>query len=145
MSHAYRGRCHCGNLSLTFESGKTPAELGVRACGCSFCRPRGARSASDNAGRVSFRVEDEATLQRYRFGERTADFLVCRTCGAYMGAMFADDDGSAYATLNSRFFENADAFPEGGQHVDYAAEDAEAKRARRRKVWTPVAEFRVGD
>ena len=144
MSNLFRGRCHCGNLSVSFETEKTPATLGVRSCKCSFCGPRSARSASDNAGRVSIRVKDEAALSRYRFGEKTADFLVCRTCGAYMGATFADDDGRAYATLNSRFFENADEFPAIGAHVSYAAEDAAAKRARRRRLWTPVAEFRIG-
>jgi hypothetical protein len=144
MTNRFEGRCHCGNIALSFETEKTPETLGVRSCGCGFCAPRNARSASDNAGRVAIRVRDQSELSRYRFGEHTADFLICRTCGAYMGAMFTDDDGQAYATLNSRFFTRADEFPERGAHVSYATEDAAAKRARRRQVWTPVVEFRVG-
>ena len=144
MTELFEGRCHCGNLSVRFETGKTPESLGVRSCTCGFCGPRAARSASDNDGRAAIRVREADQLSRYRFGEGTADFLVCRTCGAYMGAMFTDDDGQAFATLNSRFFARADEFPERGAHVAYEAEDAAAKRARRRKVWTPVAELRVG-
>lgn len=144
MTNRFESRCHCGNIELSFETEKTSESLGVRSCTCSFCGPRNARSISDNAGRVEIRVKDEAELSRYRFGERTADFLVCRTCGAYMGAMFTDDDGRAYATVNSRFFARADEFPERGAHVSYAAEDAAAKRARRRHLWTPVKAFTAG-
>jgi len=144
MRNRFESRCHCGNIELSFETEKTPESLGVRSCTCGFCGPRNARSASDNDGRVSIRVRDESLLSRYRFGERTADFLICRTCGAYMGAMFTDDGGQAYATVNSRFFARADEFPERGAHVSYASEDAAAKIARRRLVWTPVAAFTVG-
>lgn len=144
MPELFRGRCHCGNIEVTLESEKSPAALGVRACGCSFCAPRGARSASDNAGRATIRVADAAALSRYRFGEGTADFLICRVCGAYMGATFADDDGRAYVTLNSRFFARAAEFPAAGAAVAYDGESAEAKRARRRRLWTPLVDFRLG-
>ena len=144
MTNLLRGRCHCGNISLVLETEKTPETLAVRACGCSFCSSRGARSTSDNGGKVRFEVKDEDQLSRYRFGLRTADFLVCRTCGAYMAAMFTDEDGRVYATLNSRHFERAVEFPTAGEAVSYEGETAEAKHQRRRKLWTPVAEFSTG-
>lgn len=144
MTNRFDGRCHCGNISLVFETERPIQDLGVRACGCSFCSARGARTTSDNAGRVSIAVKDEAELSRYRFGLMTADFLICRTCGAYMGAMFTDENGQAYATLNSRHFERAAEFPDAGAPVSYDGETAEGKRERRRKLWTPVAEFRIG-
>ena len=144
MRNAFESRCHCGNLSLVFETDKAADELQLRACGCSFCGARGARTTSDNAGRVTIAVRDEADLSRYRFGLATADFLVCRSCGAYMGAMFTDDDGQAYATVNSRYFLRQAELPEAGRAVSYDGETADDKRQRRRRLWTPVAEIRLG-
>jgi len=144
MTNRFDGRCHCGNISLSFETEQPTEALAVRACGCSFCSARGARTTSDNAGKVRISVKDESQLSRYRFGLMTADFLVCRSCGAYMASMFTDEDGQAYATLNSRYFERGDEFPPAGRHVSYDGETAEDKRRRRRRLWTPVSEFRAG-
>ncbi len=36
MRHS--GRCHCGALSVTFETARDPAETPLRSCVCSFCR-----------------------------------------------------------------------------------------------------------
>jgi hypothetical protein len=93
------GGCHCGNLALTFETARAPGELAVRACGCSFCRRHSVRAVSDPRGRVEFVVQDPLRLNRYRFVLGTAQFLVCRTCSVYVGALMADG-GSAYATVN---------------------------------------------
>src|SRR4029077_2060580 len=76
-----------------------PAVWQIRACQCRFCRRHAARTTSDPAGRVSFRIREEAALARYRFGLRTADFLVCRNCGVYVGAVLTSSRGQ-FATLN---------------------------------------------
>jgi len=34
----HRGGCHCGNLRVTLRLTQEPAEMHLRACGCSFCR-----------------------------------------------------------------------------------------------------------
>jgi len=141
---AYRVRCDCGNIEMTFETAKTPEALGVRACDCSFCAARNGRSISDPDGRVHIRVRDAAMLSRYRFGLKTADFLVCRECGAYTGAYFPDDDGRAYAIVSANYLEKPHGFTQEARHVDYHAETADQRRARRRIRWTPVASFTEG-
>ena len=141
---AYNVRCDCGNIEITFETAKTPEELGVRACDCSFCAARRGRSVSDPDGHVAIHVHDAAKLSRYRFGLKTADFLVCRDCGAYTGAYFPDDGGRAYAIVSANFMAKPHGFTQAARHVDHHAETADERRARRRIRWTPVASFTEG-
>src|SRR5918997_5262358 len=103
----FTGGCHCGNISFAFETEKTTSQLDVRACDCSFCTRHGGRTTTDPQGSVRFTVRDRAKLNRYRFGLRTADFLICAECGAYVGAVISED-GRAYATLNVNVFDERD-------------------------------------
>jgi hypothetical protein len=132
------GGCHCGNLELTFETGRGPAELTVRACGCSFCRRHGVRTVSDPQGRIEFVVHDPAQLNRYRFGLGTAEFLVCRICGVYVGAVMAAM-GSAYAIANVNALETPEVFGTAAVPVSYDGESAAERQARRQARWTPAA------
>ena len=132
----YSGQCHCGALSVTFESAHEAGALPVRACGCSFCRSHGARTMTDPEGQARITVDPEALL-RYRFSLGTADFLVCNRCGVYLGAYF-DDGEAAYATLNVNAFEARAEFVGGGAPTDYDNEDAAGRMARRRQRWTPA-------
>ena len=75
----YRGACHCGAVRAEYE---TQAPVRLRHDGCSFCASRGVKSASDAKG--SLRIEADGRLIRYRFGHRTADFLICPACGTYV-------------------------------------------------------------
>lgn len=75
----YRGACHCGVVSAEYETNE-PVRL--RADGCSFCTSRGVKSASDPEGRLSLTASKRLT--RYRFGHKTADFLICPDCGTYV-------------------------------------------------------------
>ena len=83
----YLGRCHCGALSFEYTTAIPPAEWSVRACQCSFCRAHAALSTSDPRGEVRFHAAAADRVARYRFGLRSADFLVCRECGVYVGAI----------------------------------------------------------
>lgn len=145
MSGATRftGRCHCGNIEFAFETEKTPEQLDVRACDCSFCTRHGARTTTDPRGGVSFTVRDGVRLNRYRFGLRTADFLICAECGVYVGAVFEDGDG-AFATLNVNAFDEREAFPKEAVPASYDHETEEVRRVRRREKWTPVRRFAAG-
>jgi hypothetical protein len=131
------GGCHCGNLEVTFETPHRPGELAVRACGCAFCRRHGARTASDPNGRVELVVHDPAQVSRYGFGLGTAQFLVCRTCGVYVGAVMAEA-GSLYATLNINALATPEAFTSAAVAVSYDRETAAERRARRLAGWTPA-------
>jgi len=132
-----RGACHCGNVTVALETALAPEALPLRACGCTFCRKHGARATSDPAGRIRIDVQEPSQLLRYRFGQRTADFLVCARCGIYVGAVMTEADG-AWATLNANTFAEPDRFARAAQPVDYGAETAAERRARRRARWTPV-------
>jgi hypothetical protein len=76
----YRGACHCGAVSAEYE---THAPVRLRADGCGFCSSRGVKSASDPEGRLKLTASKRLT--RYRFGHKTADFLICPGCGTYVG------------------------------------------------------------
>jgi hypothetical protein len=131
------GACHCGNLALTFETTRDPGELTVRACGCSFCRRHGGRTISDPKGRVEFAIHDPALLSRYSFGLGTAQFLVCRTCGVYVGAVMADA-GSAYAIININALQTPEVLAMAAVPMSYDHESAIERRTRRRALWTPA-------
>jgi hypothetical protein len=131
------GRCHCGNVEVTFETARAPAELQLRECGCGFCRRHGSTAATDPAGRVEFRIRDPAEVSRYQFALRTAEFLVCRTCGVFVGAV-CTMDGSAYATLNVNVLEARASLTSRPVPVDYDGESAADRVARRRARWTPA-------
>ncbi len=133
----FAGSCHCGNLEVTFDTALAPDSLPVRQCACSFCRRHGAMAATDPAGRLEVRAHDPTEVARYRFGLRTADFLVCRRCGVYVAAV-CDIDGAAYATLNLNVLDERARFTGSPTRVDYDREAVEERLARRRRAWTPA-------
>lgn len=136
-----KGGCHCGNLSLEFETGLEPAALPLRACQCTFCRSHAALSTSDPQGSVSLSSKDASLVQRYRFGLGLTDFLICRRCGVYLLAMM-EIDGRPYAVINANVLERRAEMISPLQPMDYDGEDAAARLARRKGRWTPVAVLR---
>jgi hypothetical protein len=126
------GSCHCGRIGVAFETDLTPDRIPLRACSCSFCRLHGARTATDRAGSAVFRF-DEADVSRYRFELRTADFLVCRHCGVYVGA-FVD----GFATLNVNTLADAAKFTHEARAVNYDGETGDERLRRRQAAWTPA-------
>lgn len=135
-------RCHCGNLQATLETGKPPRELWLRACQCDFCRSHNMRSLSDPEGRMEIRAVDGDSLNRYRFGLKTADFLICRNCGNYIGAL-QEVDGRLYGIMNANLTANRGADFGEAEPRHYEAETGDERAQRRRKVWTPAA-LRIG-
>ncbi len=143
MRYAMKGSCHCGGLDFRFETDKPPVALGLRACGCGFCRRHGMRATSDAEGKVVFRLAEPAKLLRYRFGLATADYLICRGCGVYVGAVMSDPAGDR-GIINVNCLDQAPAFGSDAKQMSYDDEDEPARRARRRALWTP-AELITGD
>jgi hypothetical protein len=128
----YEGACHCGAVSARFETAMHPAGMDVRADQCGFCRRHGAKTVSDPAGRLALSFR-EAAVERYRFGTRSSDFIVCRSCGAYVAAII-----EGYGVLNVvgadiRAFADKPARP-----VSYEDETAQVRLQRRRERWTPL-------
>ena len=133
---AFEGACHCGALRYVFRTARPPTTWPVNACQCTFCRAHGARTTTDPAGSVAFRINDESQVQRYRFGLRTADFLVCRNCGVYIAAVFSSPGGT-FATLNVNALCEPLALPDA-LPVSYNSERVDERCARREERWTPV-------
>src|SRR5262245_31778219 len=127
--HTHEGGCHCGNLRWSLATALSAAELPVRACQCTFCRKKGALSTSDPSGVLRFTVRDPAALLGYRFGTRSADFLVCARCGTYVGAVM-DERGRRYGIVNIRSHDAQGDAASRARPMDYSGEDADARRAR---------------
>lgn len=134
----FEGRCHCGAVGFTLRTSHEPAQWAVRACQCGFCRSHGARTTADPNGSVTFRITDPSKLNRYRFGTRSTDFLVCSECGTYVAALLTSSRGQ-FATLNINTIQVPLDAPEP-QLVSYDGESIEQRQARREQRWTPVAE-----
>ncbi len=138
LPHEIQGSCHCGNLSFVIRTRIAPEDIRARACDCSFCRIHAARNWSDPDGEATIRVLDEQRLFKYRFALRTADFYICTTCGAYLGAVLSDGSG-AWSTLNLRLT----MMPVEEKVASYDAEETGERIERRKRVWTPTG-IRVG-
>jgi hypothetical protein len=132
----YSGSCHCGTIQISLDSPKTPQEMRVGRCGCTFCRRHGARTMGDPTGSVSFRGAAK-DISRYRFGLGITDYLLCAKCGTYVGAVM-EDDGRAIGIVNVNALDIRDTFDAAPPLHHYDGEDAERRRARRRKFWMPA-------
>ncbi len=129
MRHA--GQCHCGAIRIEFD---TDQPLAPRACQCGFCRKHGARTISDPDGSAVLVLDGEAI--RYRFASKAADYILCRKCGVYLGAV-SQIGGGTYATLNLNAFDDP-RLDLAAEPVSYDGESAAAKGDRRRARWTPA-------
>jgi hypothetical protein len=133
----YSARCHCGALTAQYSTQKLPAEWPIRACQCSFCRAHAALSTSDPVGRLQFGCSRPELLQRYRFATGTAEFLLCRECGVYLGAQMSSD-GERFGILNTLTLNPAPADLRSPEAMNYGGETAESRRVRRVARWTPL-------
>ena len=135
---SYSGKCHCGSIGYRYSTELPPPQWSVRACQCTFCRAHDALSTSDPEGHIEFNGNNAGTLQRYRFGLRTADFLLCRECGVYIGAVIKTDNGM-WGIINTHTLTNipgdiADVAP-----IDYDGENTGSRVSRREDRWTPAS------
>jgi len=129
--------CHCGAIGYRYSTALPPSQWSVRECQCSFCRAHGARNTSDPAGRVEFFERSAGALNRYRFGLHTADFLICRNCGVYLGALI-DTERGRFATINLNALGSPLADLPTPVPFDFDAESTAQRIARRERRWTPV-------
>jgi hypothetical protein len=131
------GGCHCGAITVSYESAVPPGETEVRACQCSFCRKHASRAVSDPQGRLIVTLRDREAVQRYRFGLATADYFLCGRCGVYLAAVLADGE-ALYGIAIVNALNDAASFIRAAIPADYSAEDAAARRQRRCSRWTPT-------
>ena len=129
----FAGSCHCGAVQVVLRTDRAPERLRIGRCACSFCRRHGARTMGDPKGSVTFRAAP-GNLRRYRFGLGITDYLLCGSCGAYVGAVMADD-GRLIGIVNVNALDIRDGFDPAPPLHDYDGEDELQRRARRRKFW----------
>ena len=135
----YAGHCHCGAIGFVYSTGVEPSNWSIRACQCSFCRAHDALSTSDPTGKLRFSASDAGKLGRYRFGLRTADFLLCRECGVYIGAIIETDNGD-FGIINTHALSDTPADIADVAPIHYDSEDTGSRVARREDRWTPAVQ-----
>lgn len=128
----YEGSCHCGAVSAEYE---TDAPVILRQDGCGFCSSRGVKSASDPKGRLA--LITRRRLLRYRFGHKTADFLICTICGTYVAAQMETAHGSV-GVLNVVGLEIAQLKDEPATFASLDGETVNDRIKRRLLRWTPM-------
>ena len=133
----FTGHCHCRAIGFDYVTSRAPPDWSVRACQCRFCRMHDALSTSDPAGRLAFVHADPNQLQRYRFALQTADFLLCRRCGVYIGALI-ESDGASYGIVNTHALDAAPPDMAAVGAISYDGEDVGGRVSRRVERWTPV-------
>jgi hypothetical protein len=77
-------------------------------------------------------------MTRYRFVTKTADFHVCKTCGA-IPIVTCMIEGTRYAVFNVNTFDNVDRSQLVETPTNFEGETTENRLARRRRKWTPEA------
>jgi len=98
-----------------------------------------ALSTSDPQGTLRFSTGNAGTLQRYRFALKTADFLLCRQCGVYIGAIIEINEHH-YGIINTHALEDTPADMAEVGAIRYDDEDRSGRVNRRERRWTPVTE-----
>lgn len=128
----FHGSCHCGDVTAEYE---TEAPVVLRQDGCGFCSSRGVKSASDPDGSLS--VVARQRLIRYRFGHRTADFLICPRCGTYVAARMEGPNGPV-AVLNVVGLSIDELKDEPATFASLDGESVDGRIERRLSRWTPL-------
>jgi len=128
----YRGSCHCGAVRANYE---TDAPVILRQDGCGFCSTRGVKSASDPNGRLT--LVSQLGLVRYRFGHKTADFLICPTCGTYVATQMEGPHGPV-GVLNVVGLAISELRDEPATFTSLEGESVGDRIQRRLSRWTPM-------
>ncbi|MFQ5547672.1 MAG: GFA family protein [Woeseia sp.] len=133
----FTGSCHCGGIGFRYQTDIAPENWSIRACQCSFCQAHDALSTSDPAGLIEFTADDADLLVRYRFGLKTADFLLCRRCGVYIGALIDTGHGK-FGIINTHALAETPDNLAATEPMSYDTEDVAGRVSRREERWTPA-------
>jgi hypothetical protein len=132
---SYFGSCHCQAIVLAYHTEQDPSRWTLRACQCSFCRAHGSRTTSDPSASIDFSAHDANRLVRYRFGQRTTDFLICNHCGVYIGAQIQTPRGR-FGIINVNVLQPIPAGLSQAVPMEYGSETKEQRIDRREQRWS---------
>ena len=133
----YLGGCHCGNIHARLRLTRPPEKTPIRACTCSFCRSHNPRMVSDPGGLFEFRADDWSLVERYRFGTRTCDFLICRRCGVFIAAVAEMTEG-VRAVVNVNCLNDRARFISAPTMHEFQGETIDSRLSRRAANWMPA-------
>lgn len=86
---------------------------------------------------IDFTAEQTSALQRYQFGLKTADFLLCSRCGGYLGALIETPSGR-FGIVNTLLLRPRPSELQLAAPASYDGEDARGRIARRESRWSRV-------
>jgi hypothetical protein len=93
--------------------------------------------ASDPEGLFELWAEDWSLVEKYRFGTRTCDFLICRRCGVFIAAI-SEMTAEARAVVNVNCLSDRGDFNSAPAVHDFEGETIETRSSRRTANWMPA-------
>jgi hypothetical protein len=136
------GSCHCGNIRYALDWPGDAAEIGVRACDCTFCTKHGGNWISHRDAELVATIQDASHVSKYGFGTATAAFYVCSRCGV-VPFVLSSIDGLPYAVVNVNTLDGVDptSFARTPAHFD--GEGSSQRLARRKRNWIRTVKISV--
>ena len=92
---------------------------------------------SDPEGLFEVRADDWSLVERYRFGTRTCDFLICRCCGVFIAAVAEMTEG-ARAVVNVNCLDDRERFTSAPTMHEFQGETIDSRLSRRAANWMPA-------
>jgi len=92
---------------------------------------------SDPQGLFEVRADDWSLVERYRFGTRTCDFLICRRCGVFIAAV-AEMNEDVRAVVNVNCLDDRGRFTSAPTMHEFQGETIDNRLFRRRANWMPA-------
>ena len=137
--HRYVGKCGCGGLVISLESGLAAGQFQPRSDGptCGFCREHDGVWISDPGGTLELRPADVTSVRS--FASEQVAFHFCPSCGELAYALFAEAPGGReVAVTRVALFEAIRAVAQPTSLTSFEGESVEIGRQRRLARWTPV-------
>lgn len=131
-----KGSCHCGNIRLVLLWPGGETEMGVRICGCTFCRKHAGAWTSHRDAALNVQIVNKSRVAKYQFGTKTADFYVCSACGV-VPFVLSEIGGKNYAVVNVNSLHDIDRLSTSRSKTDFDGEGKGDRLSRRRQNWIP--------
>lgn len=111
----HKGGCHCGAVAFEVDA---PLNVIVDDCNCSICTRAGFLHLIVPKSRFRL-IQGEDNLGEYKFNERIARHLFCKTCGIksfYVPRSNPDGFSVNFRCLDRESFESVEIRPFDGQN-----------------------------
>ena len=132
------GACHCGAIHYQLEWPGEPRKIPARACACGYCTRFGGNWTSHPDAMLHVEVNSPEDITLYRFGTKTADFVLCSHCGVKLFALSAIDE-NLYAVVNANTFLEPVSLDQGSG--DFDGESKAQRLQRRSERWIKSVNF----